>query len=68
MLSVYHWNDAVEETTEVLLMMKTTPERVEALTSRLAALHPYEVPEVLVTDASASDAYEAWVRREAGPR
>jgi periplasmic divalent cation tolerance protein len=36
---------------------------VAALKARLIELHPYELPEFIVVDASeASEAYLAWVR------
>ncbi len=60
--SVYRWQGAVEEAGEVLLVVKTTRQRFPALRDRIAALHPYQVPEVVslpVEDALA--AYRAWV-------
>mgnify|MGYP002351831243 CR=1 FL=1 len=66
--SVYRWEGAVQEDTELLLMMKTQAARVEALTARVVALHPYDVPEVLVLPVSGgSEAYLGWVRAETAP-
>jgi periplasmic divalent cation tolerance protein len=48
MQSVYWWEEKVEQAAEHQLVMKTTVERVAAVKARLAALHPYDVPEVLV--------------------
>jgi periplasmic divalent cation tolerance protein len=63
MTSVYRWKGSVEEDREQQLLMKTTRERLPALEARLRALHPYEVPELLVLDvASGSAAYLAWLR------
>ena len=43
--------------------MKTVRAKVPAIEARLAALHPYEVPELLVLPvAGGGDAYLAWVR------
>ncbi|NOT26356.1 MAG: divalent-cation tolerance protein CutA [Acidobacteria bacterium] len=61
MTSCYRWKDAIEEDREQQLVMKTTPERVDALARRLRELHPYELPEFIVLDAKASDAYGTWV-------
>ena len=53
---------------EVLLILKTTPERMEALRTRLPALHPYELPELLaVESANGLGAYLDWVRAETRP-
>ncbi len=47
--SVYRWRGEIETAAEVVLMIKTTAERLEALKTALAAMHPYEVPEIAVT-------------------
>jgi periplasmic divalent cation tolerance protein len=63
MQSVYRWEGKVEEAHEHQLVMKTTSERVEALEARLASLHPYHVPEILVLRiADGADAYLNWLR------
>lgn len=62
MQSVYWWQAAVESATERQLLIKTTADRVGSLTARLSALHPYEVPELLVVPvAEAAPAYRAWL-------
>lgn len=48
LVSVYRWSGRVEEDGEMLLMMKTTSERVDELKAHLLRVHPYEVPEFLV--------------------
>lgn len=64
--STYWWEGRVQTDTEVLLIFKTPAERVPALMERLAALHPYEVPEILAFPIEAGFApYLAWVEREA---
>lgn len=62
--SVYRWKGAVDEASEVQLLMKTSAQREEALMAWVAAHHPYEVPEILVLDGRASEAYGAWLRAE----
>ena len=60
--SVYHWEGAVHRDAEVLLIIKTTAERLANLTARIEALHPYEVPEVLaVPVAGGAERYLAWL-------
>ncbi|ROR29598.1 divalent-cation tolerance protein CutA [Inmirania thermothiophila] len=61
--SIYRWEGRVESTGEVLLLIKTTARRHDALAQRLAELHPYEVPEILALPVvEAAAAYAAWVR------
>lgn len=63
--SVFRWQGAVQEEAEVLLLMKTARPNVERVFRRVAELHPYEVPELVMLSADAvSDAYCRWVRRE----
>lgn len=66
MRSVYRWEGKVEEASEHQLVIKTRAERVEAVKTRLAALHPYDVPEVLVLPiAGGSDSYLQWLHANA---
>lgn len=63
--SVYRWQDTVERDDEVLLLIKSAPARLEALTARIVALHPYELPEVIaVESAGGLRPYLDWVTRE----
>jgi periplasmic divalent cation tolerance protein len=60
--SIYRWNGAVESAAEILLILKTTRGRLDALQARLVALHPYEVPELVALPAVAGlPAYLHWV-------
>lgn len=65
LVSVYWWDDDVERDDEVLVIFKTAGHRVPALTERVRALHPYEVPEVLALSvADGLEAYARWVLQE----
>lgn len=69
--SVYAWKGAVEHETESTMILKTTAERVAALTARLRALHPYELPEVISLPLAGDEghgAYLAWVAAQVSPR
>jgi periplasmic divalent cation tolerance protein len=64
-VSIYRWEGALRREGEVLVVLKTTGERVESLRSRLVELHPYDVPEVLALSVQAGhEPYLAWVRDE----
>ena len=63
--SVYRWQGAVERGEEVLLLIKTTADRQDALVERLKALHPYELPEALAVEAVGGlAAYLHWVAEQ----
>ena len=61
--STYFWDGRLQDEAEILLMIKTTAGRLAALTERLRALHPYELPElVAIPAAGGNEAYLEWVR------
>ncbi len=60
--SCYRWEGRVEREQEWLGLLKTAAPRVPEVESLLAELHPYEVPEILVTQVSGGhEAYLRWV-------
>jgi periplasmic divalent cation tolerance protein len=66
--SIYRFRGVVEDEREVLLVIKTCADRIEALAERLRALHPYEVPELVVVPTAGGLApYLDWVRAETRP-
>lgn len=63
--SVYRWQGRVEQANEVLLLIKSTHERMNEMSSRLTALHPYDVPEVLAfAPDSVLPAYLQWLQAQ----
>jgi periplasmic divalent cation tolerance protein len=61
MVSTYRWKGQVEREAERQVVIKTTRTKLPELEARLRALHPYEVPELVVLEGNASDAYGTWV-------
>ena len=60
--SIYRWQGEVETASETLLLLKTAPQQLEALETRLHALHSYQTPEFLVLRVeSGSPAYLDWL-------
>jgi len=60
--SVYRWQGVIEESAEVLLIIKTSAEKLPALESALHELHSYEVPEFVVLQVAAGNhAYLEWL-------
>lgn len=60
--STYVWNGAVERSSEILLLVKTTAESFDAVCAAVAPVHPYDVPEILAVPVTAALAgYETWV-------
>ena len=66
--SVYRWQGGIEEDHEQQVTIKTTTDRLPALEQRLRALHPYEVPELVVVPVVGGSAdYLDWVRASTRP-
>jgi periplasmic divalent cation tolerance protein len=62
-VSVYRWEEEMQEEPECLLLIKTLDERLDDLEIRLGQLHPYELPEFLALEpAAVSDGYLGWVQ------
>ena len=65
MTSIYRWQGAVERESERQLVVKTTRDRVGAVRERIAQLHSYELPELIVLDVvDGSLGYLDWVKAE----
>ena len=61
-VSVYRWKGEVSRDEELLLVIKTRRERLEALREALVGMHPYEVPELVALPVEAGhEPYLAWV-------
>jgi len=68
-LSSFRWEGRVQQETETLLLIKSTRDRLAALTARIRTLHPYELPEVVAVPVMGGlESYLDWVRDSvAGP-
>lgn len=66
--STYRWDGKVERAEEVLLVMKTTADRLADLQARVVALHPHAVPEVIALPVIAGHApYLDWISESTRP-
>lgn len=45
--SIYEWEGKIEQENEVLLIIKTTEKRFEAIKQLVSEEHPYELPELI---------------------
>ncbi len=63
--SVYRWKDALEKSSEVMLVIKTRHTLFEELSAEILRLHSYEVPEIVALPITAgSSAYLKWIDKE----
>ena len=59
--SVYRWQGAVLQESEVTLLIKVSASRVSELRERIVQLHSYEVPEVVVLEVSTPESLASYV-------
>lgn len=66
-VSTYRWQGAVEQATEVPVVIKTTGQRYAELEAALRAQHPYELPEIVAVPVMRGlPSYLDWVSAETG--
>ena len=65
--SIYRWRGAIEQANEVAAILKTTAASADALITRVAALHSYDVPCVVTWPIDkVLGSYAAWVEDSVG--
>lgn len=66
--STYRWDGAIQRDDEVLLLVKTTAERLDGVRELVAARHSYDVPAITVVPVvDGSPEYLEWVAAETNP-
>lgn len=67
--STYRWEGQVEHAEEWVLSVRTVADRIEEVIAAVRSLHPYDVPEVVVTPVIGGHRdYLDWVAAESSPR
>jgi periplasmic divalent cation tolerance protein len=60
--SVYRWKGNICKDNELLLVIKSRGSLFDIISSRIKAIHPYEVPEIICYDISGgSEPYLLWL-------
>jgi len=60
--SIYRWEGKVEETDEILLLLKTTADHFTALSGLVRSMHSYKTPCIAAVPVTHVDAsYAAWI-------
>ncbi|MDP1564265.1 MAG: divalent-cation tolerance protein CutA [Pirellulaceae bacterium] len=62
--SHYRWEGVLTQSAEFLLTAKSRAELFPAIQTAIRSRHNYELPEILVLRAEASEDYHRWVLRE----
>ena len=62
--SIYEWEGKIEENNEVLLLIKSTEERFDAIQRLVIEEHPYELPELIAVPVSKGlPDYLDWIKQ-----
>jgi len=65
--SIYRWEGEIEDDSEQLLLVKTTREMFETVSTAVREVHPYSVPEIIALPvADGYDGYLRWVHENVG--
>jgi periplasmic divalent cation tolerance protein len=63
--SIYRWQGKVEESPEVLMLVKTRRDLLDAVRKALEGMHSYQLPEVIALPiVDGSEAYLLWLEGE----
>lgn len=61
--SYYMWEGKIETSSELILLIKTLPEKKEKLTKYIQKNHPYDIPEINIINIDETDEnYSNWVK------
>lgn len=59
--SSYLWKDKIENSEEIVLLLKTRKENWKKIRSEVVKLHPYKTPCIIKIDAEANEEYASWI-------
>jgi len=62
--SIYWWEGKIEDTCEVVSIVKTRKENWPRLKAEVEKTHPYKVPCIMKLTAEANKKFEDWIRSE----
>ena len=60
--SQFWWEERIETSNEVQLLIKTGKNQLKDLFEKLNVLHSYQTPEFIFWSASGSEGYEKWIK------
>ncbi|XP_060056039.1 protein CutA homolog isoform X2 [Erinaceus europaeus] len=63
--TLHFWKGEIEETTEILLLIKTKTSKIHMLSSYMRLIHPFEIPELFSVPMNQGDPhYLKWLKEE----
>ncbi len=62
--SSYWWKGKIENSGEIVSLLKTRKENWSKVKSEIKKIHPYETPCIIKMNVEANEDYESWVNDE----
>ncbi|HOM95701.1 MAG: divalent-cation tolerance protein CutA [Candidatus Methanofastidiosa archaeon] len=63
--SNYWWNGSIENSEEIILLIKTTEDKYDQLEDLIRKNHPYEIPEIIAFEIKKGfNKYLNWIKDE----
>lgn len=62
--SSYWWKGKIENSDEIVSLLKTRKENWEKIKKEIKKIHPYETPCIIKINAEANGDYESWINEE----
>jgi periplasmic divalent cation tolerance protein len=62
--SSFWWKGKIENSEEIVSLLKTRKENWEKVKSEIKKIHPYETPCIMKINVEANEDYESWVNNE----
>lgn len=60
--SYYVWENKLQSSQELILLIKTLPEKKEACIKYIQKKHPYDTPEITIISAEDNEKYYEWMK------
>ncbi|MDB3954052.1 divalent-cation tolerance protein CutA [Alphaproteobacteria bacterium] len=68
-ISIYRWNDCIQQSQEVSLFLKTSKDHIEAVTERVISLHSHDCPCVVNWSITGGNrGFLDWIETETSPK
>lgn len=65
--SRYHWKGAIENTEEIVVILKTRKENWEKVRDFIEKRHPYETPCIIkLAEVESNESYASWIEEATG--
>lgn len=62
--SSYWWNGKIENSKEIVSLVKTKKENWNKVKKEVEKIHPYDVPCIMKIEVGANEKYANWIKKE----